>query len=110
DYAATLPWMRQLGTDAAPAVCGVAGPDALVVHGPRLTRSDHRHIGAFEVAEGGSGDLPPAWLRAGEGGDVDPPVMVVRRASPDAGAARRRHDPGHHGGVVAGLGQHRGAA
>ena len=64
DYAATLPWMRQLGTDAAPSVCGVAGPDALVVHGPRLSPSDHRHVGAFEVAEGETVDLQLSWFPA----------------------------------------------
>lgn len=64
DYAATLPWMRQVGTDAAPTVCGVAGPDALVVRGPRLSPSRHRHHGAFEVAEGETVDLQLSWFPA----------------------------------------------
>jgi GH15 family glucan-1,4-alpha-glucosidase len=64
DYAATLPWMRQLGSEDAPAVCGVAGPDALVVRGPRLSANDHRHLGAFDVAEGETVDLQLSWFPA----------------------------------------------
>lgn len=62
DYATTLPWMRQTGTADAPAVLGVAGPDALVLRGPRLTAGDHRHVGAFEVAAGETVDLQLSWF------------------------------------------------
>lgn len=64
DYAATLPWMRQVGSTDAPAVLGVAGPDALVLRGPRLTPSDHRHVGAFDVAAGEVVDLQLSWFPA----------------------------------------------
>lgn len=64
DYAATLPWMRQVGTSDAPAVLGVAGPDALVLRGPQLTPSDNRHVGAFVVAAGQTVDLQLSWFPA----------------------------------------------
>ena len=52
DFAATLPWMRQVGTRDAPALLAVAGPDALVVRGPRMTAGHMVHRGEFLVGEG----------------------------------------------------------
>ena len=62
DYAATLPWMRQVGTTDAPALLAVAGPDALVVRGPRMTASHMAHRGEFLVGEGETVDLQLSWF------------------------------------------------
>ena len=64
DYAAALPWMRQVGTTDAPALLAVAGPDALVLRGRRLIAGDHVHADAFEVAEGETVDLQLSWFPA----------------------------------------------
>ncbi|WP_448003673.1 glycoside hydrolase family 15 protein [Agromyces bauzanensis] len=64
DYAAALPWIRQVGTTDAPALLAVAGPDALVVRGPQLEPSDHRHIGDFTVAAGETTDVQLTWFPA----------------------------------------------
>lgn len=64
DYAASLPWMRQVGTTDAPAVLAVAGPDALVLRGPQLEPSDHRHVGEFQVAAGETIDVRLTWFPA----------------------------------------------
>ncbi|MFM9815938.1 hypothetical protein ACKI16_46625, partial [Streptomyces scabiei] len=37
DYARALPWVRQRGGDGAQEVVAIAGPDSLVLRGPRLT-------------------------------------------------------------------------
>ncbi|MBO0983859.1 glycoside hydrolase family 15 protein [Rathayibacter sp. SD072] len=62
DYARVVPWVRQEGTDEAPLLVAVAGPDAVVVRGMRLTATDHVHSAEFDVAEGSSIDLSMAWF------------------------------------------------
>ena len=62
DYAATLPWMRQIGTRDAPALLAVAGPDGLVVRGTRMTAGDRAHRGEFLIGEGETVDLQLSWF------------------------------------------------
>ncbi|WP_442574178.1 glycoside hydrolase family 15 protein [Microbacterium sp. F51-2R] len=62
DYARALPWVRQVGTHEKPAIVATAGPDAIVVRGPRLQRSDHSHVGPFDVAAGETVDLQLSWF------------------------------------------------
>lgn len=62
DYAATLPWMRQAGSHDAPALIAIAGPDALVLRGPRLTASGRAHHGTFAVEAGKAVDLALTWF------------------------------------------------
>jgi GH15 family glucan-1,4-alpha-glucosidase len=64
DYAASLPWMRQVGTADAPALLAVAGPDALVIRGPKLDADGHRHVGEFTVAAGETVDVQLTWFPA----------------------------------------------
>ena len=76
DYARALPWVRQVGSEDAPALRAVAGPDALLVRGTRLTSSDHVHEGAFTVAEGEHLDLTMQWFQPWQ--DQPGPVDVDR--------------------------------
>ncbi|PTL74303.1 glucoamylase [Rathayibacter caricis DSM 15933] len=62
DYARVVPWVRQEGTDEAPLLVAVAGPDAVVVRGVRLTATDHVHSAEFDVAAGAVTDLSMAWF------------------------------------------------
>ena len=62
DYARALPWVRQVGTDAAPALWATAGPDAVVVRGVRLIASDHAHRASFSVSAGQTRDLVLTWF------------------------------------------------
>ncbi|AND16055.1 glycoside hydrolase family 15 protein [Rathayibacter tritici] len=75
DYARTMPWMRQEGTDEDPLLVAVAGPDAVVVRGVRLKAVDHAHSAEFEVASDAVIDLSMAWFpshqRAPKRLDVD---------------------------------------
>jgi GH15 family glucan-1,4-alpha-glucosidase len=57
DYARALPWVRQVGTEEAPALSAIAGPDAVLVRGVRLAASDHRHRGEFAVDAGEHRDI-----------------------------------------------------
>jgi GH15 family glucan-1,4-alpha-glucosidase len=61
DYARAVPWIRQLDGDDEGLVA-IAGPDALVYRGPRLTASDHVHEGEFEVEAGAIVDLTLTWF------------------------------------------------
>jgi GH15 family glucan-1,4-alpha-glucosidase len=71
DYAATIPWVRQLADDTGPGLIAIAGPDAIVVRGPALLAADHRHVSRFTVSAGETVDLQMAWYPS-------------HRATPDA--------------------------
>jgi GH15 family glucan-1,4-alpha-glucosidase len=64
EYGAAIPWVRQVGTAEAPELLAVAGPDALVVRGPKLTADGHRHVAEFDVSEGETVDLQLSWFPA----------------------------------------------
>ncbi len=81
DYAAALPWMRQVGTEERPALLAVAGPDAIIVRGPQLVASDHRHLAHFTVAEGETVDIVLTWYPAYR--EPPPAIDVDRRLEED---------------------------
>lgn len=62
DYARAMPWVRQTGTDDAPELIAMAGPDALVLRGLRLHADGHRHTATVRVAAGESVDLTLTWF------------------------------------------------
>lgn len=61
-YAAALPWVRQIREEGGPAIVAAAGPDAIVVRGPRLRAKDHHHEAKFSVAAGETVDLSLTWF------------------------------------------------
>lgn len=61
DYARALPWVRQVGSDQAPALSAIAGPEAVVVRGVALAASDHAHTADFTVAAGEHRELVLTW-------------------------------------------------
>jgi GH15 family glucan-1,4-alpha-glucosidase len=63
DYAEALPWVRQVhDDDGVRSLVAVAGPDAVVVRGPRLRPDGTRHEAVFEVAAGETVDLSLTWF------------------------------------------------
>ncbi|HNA98649.1 MAG TPA: glycoside hydrolase family 15 protein [Marmoricola sp.] len=62
DYARATPWVRQVGSRTDPAVLAIAGPDAVVIRGARLTATDHTHSGRITVTEGSLVDLSLTWF------------------------------------------------
>lgn len=61
DYARALPWVRQAGTDDEPELIAIAGPDSLVIRGPRLTADDHVHTASVRIAAGEREDAVLTW-------------------------------------------------
>ncbi|GAA3638559.1 glycoside hydrolase family 15 protein [Microbacterium awajiense] len=62
DYARSLPWVRQVGTEFVPAVLAIAGPDALLLRGATLTPADRAHTGTISVTAGQFTDLTLTWF------------------------------------------------
>ncbi|MGV0109402.1 glycoside hydrolase family 15 protein [Arthrobacter sp. CP30] len=60
-YGEILPWVSQGIEDGVPVLLAIAGPDALLLRGPRLRAADHRHEGTFPVATGAVVDLELVW-------------------------------------------------
>ncbi len=84
DYARALPWVRQIGDDDAAAVLlAIAGPDAVVVRGPRLRPDGTTHRGSFTARPGTTVDSVLAWDRSYHphpvACDVDTALDATRR-------------------------------
>jgi GH15 family glucan-1,4-alpha-glucosidase len=63
DYGRILPWVRREEVAGEHVITAVAGPDMLVLRGPRLpAASDHRHSDVFEVCEGDELVFATSWL------------------------------------------------
>lgn len=60
-YADAMPWVRQVPEYRDHALIAVAGPDALVIRGPKLTPSDHAHVSDFTVRAGEKVDISMTW-------------------------------------------------
>lgn len=61
-YADAVPWMRQLrARDGGSVLVAVAGPDAIVMRGPRLSAHQQKHRATFSVAEAETVDLSLTW-------------------------------------------------
>ena len=78
DYASAKPWVRQV-TDhkGEHALVAVAGPDAIVVRGPRLRPDGDSHRARFTVTEDETVDLTLTWFPSHR--TVPTPVNVRRR-------------------------------
>lgn len=79
DYADALPWVRQAPEHAAPgddvgAIIAVAGPDSVIVRGPKLEPRDHAHRAEFSVSEGETVDTVLTWYPAHR--EPPPPIDV----------------------------------
>jgi GH15 family glucan-1,4-alpha-glucosidase len=63
DYGLIRPWVHREHEDGAEVIIAVAGPDKLVLAGPRLPKAeDGRHVGTFEVHEGERLDFTLTWV------------------------------------------------
>ncbi len=75
DYSAAVPWIRQLPYAGGTALLATAGPDAVLVTGPRLRADGLRHVAEFDVSEDEVVDLVLTWyasyLQPPEPTDVD---------------------------------------
>jgi GH15 family glucan-1,4-alpha-glucosidase len=63
DYGNILPWVRREEIDGEHVITAIAGPDKLILRGPRLpVASDHRHEDIFEVSAGDELTFSTTWL------------------------------------------------
>jgi GH15 family glucan-1,4-alpha-glucosidase len=58
DYADAVPWVRRVDD----GLLAVAGPDAIIVRGPRMTPDGMAHRVEFDVAEGEEVDITLTWF------------------------------------------------
>ncbi|WP_375389344.1 glycoside hydrolase family 15 protein [uncultured Amnibacterium sp.] len=61
DYARAVPWVRQATDEEGPGIIATAGPDAVIVRGPRLKAKGESHRGTFPVQTGETVDVVLAW-------------------------------------------------
>ncbi|WP_279589838.1 glycoside hydrolase family 15 protein [Frigoribacterium faeni] len=71
-YGTAVPWVRQVREGDDTALVATAGPDAVVVRGPRLTATDHTHEAFVTVAEGETVDFSLTWYPSHR----EPPTSV----------------------------------
>jgi GH15 family glucan-1,4-alpha-glucosidase len=63
DYGTAQPWIRRRHEDDEPVITAVAGPDKLVLRGPRLPHaSGFRHEDDFDVSKGEVMTFSTTWL------------------------------------------------
>jgi GH15 family glucan-1,4-alpha-glucosidase len=63
DYGRIRPWVHREVAQGAEVIIAIAGPDKLVLGGPRLPRAvDGRHEDSFEVAAGDRLDFTLTWV------------------------------------------------
>ncbi|MFC5179586.1 glycoside hydrolase family 15 protein [Nocardioides taihuensis] len=63
DYGNVRPWVRRRTLGGEKVISAIAGPDQLVLRGPRLPRkSDHRHADEFDVHAGEELTFVTVWF------------------------------------------------
>lgn len=80
DYASAMPWVRQTGTAEHPSFVAIAGPDAVIVRGPRFHAVDHAHRAELTVREGDVVDTVMTWFESHRQapGPLDVDVQLAR--------------------------------
>ena len=106
DYAAALPWVRQVTEHGRPALIAVAGPDAVVRRGPRLEAHERSHTGTHRLRAGETVDLSLTWFPSHQ---PDPgPIRVGRMLRRTVKwwrdwASRYSHEGPYHDEVIRSL-------
>ena len=63
DYGSIVPWVRRRTVLGEAVITAIAGPDQLVLRGPRLPRADDRsHVDEFDVVEGAVLTFSSTWI------------------------------------------------
>jgi GH15 family glucan-1,4-alpha-glucosidase len=106
-YSDAMPWVRQFEEKGRHGIIAVAGPDAVVVRGPKLTAADHAHVSEFSVAEGETVDVSMTWYPSHRPPPAHPDVdAVLARTTAwwtDWASSCERHDGPYEDLVVRSL-------
>ena len=79
DYGLIRPWVHREKVEGRPALVAIAGPDKLVLTGPRLPKAaDGHHEETFDVEEGDLLDFTLTWVPSYRG----IPTGARRRRAP----------------------------
>lgn len=62
DYADAVPWIRQVAGDHGGGILAVAGPDAVIVRGPKLEADGMAHRAEFDISAGETVDTVMTWF------------------------------------------------
>ena len=101
DYGLIIPWVRRREIHGEEAITAVAGPDKLVLRGPRLPIGDkHRHVDEFDVAAGESLTFSMTWVPSYERTPPNADAPILATIADDREWAARCHDDVPHVDVV----------
>ena len=101
DYGLIIPWVRRREIHGEEAITAVAGPDKLVLRGPRLPIGDkHRHVDEFDVAAGESLTFSMTWIPSYERTPPSADAPILATIADDREWAARCHDDVPHADVV----------
>ena len=97
DYGAATPWVRQVPFDGGTALLATAGPDAVLLRGPRRKAEDLAHFSEFDVADGDTVDLAltwyPSYREPPEPFDIDEALAADHRLVEGLGRAQQAAGP-----------------
>ena len=84
DYGRIRPWVHRDRVEGAEAIVAIAGPDKLVLSGPRLPRAaDGRHEDDLDVSAGDCLDFTLTWVRSHLPTPAPPDVEAILQATLD---------------------------
>ena len=87
DYGRVRPWVHRDHVHGSDVIMAIAGPDKIVLAGPRLPRgADGRHEDTFDAAEGERFDFTLTWIPSHR--DVPEPLIFDDRLWHTVGAQR----------------------
>ena len=99
DYGEVQPWVRRREINGEKVIVAIAGPDQLILRGPRLPRpTDHRHADEFDVVAGDELTFATTWVPSHVDDTELPPVgdgIEATIADDRAWAAQARSDVPH---------------
>ena len=105
-YATVVPWVRQVTEHGKPALIAVAGPDAVVRRGPRLTADGTSHAGTYTLGSGETTYLSLTWFESHlpDPGPVDEERALEQTVEYWRGwASGYTHDGLYHDAVIRSL-------
>jgi GH15 family glucan-1,4-alpha-glucosidase len=101
DYGLIIPWVRRREIHGEEAITAVAGPDKLVLRGPRLPIGDEqRHVDEFDVAAGESFTFSMTWIPSYERTPPSSDAPILATIADDREWAARCHEDVPHVDVV----------